>query len=120
MSGHSFGAVTTEAVSGEALPISGKKFTDPRIKAALVFSPSAPLATTAEGVWRGEDSVAAHDRHEGPCAHRQRGHEIAPGRVSGAPRRAEYEVVLHDAEHSSSPIARYRVTASRATRIIIA
>src|ERR1035441_9611950 len=29
MSGHSFGAVTTEAVSGETLPVGGQKFTDP-------------------------------------------------------------------------------------------
>ena len=42
MSGHSFGAVTTEAVSGESLPLGGQKFTDPRIRAAVIFSPSAP------------------------------------------------------------------------------
>lgn len=47
MSGHSFGAVTTEAVSGETLPVGGQKFTDPRIKAAVVFSPSAPRAGSA-------------------------------------------------------------------------
>ena len=42
MSGHSFGAVTTEAVSGESMPLGGQKFTDPRIKAAIAFSPSSP------------------------------------------------------------------------------
>jgi dienelactone hydrolase len=42
MSGHSFGAVTTEVVGGEALPKIGRRFTDPRITAALAFSPSAP------------------------------------------------------------------------------
>ena len=42
MSGHSFGAVTTEAVSGESMPLAGKKYTDPRIKAAVIFSPSSP------------------------------------------------------------------------------
>ncbi len=47
MSGHSFGAVTTEAVAGETLPVVGQKFTDPRIKAAIVFSPSAPRTGTA-------------------------------------------------------------------------
>lgn len=41
MSGHSFGAVTTQAVSGQAFPI-GKGFTDPRIKAAVLMSPSPP------------------------------------------------------------------------------
>lgn len=41
MAGHSFGAVTTEAVSGERFR--GRAlFTDPRIKAALALSPSSP------------------------------------------------------------------------------
>jgi predicted dienelactone hydrolase len=44
MSGHSFGAITTEAVSGENLPFTAKEFTDPRIKAAIAFSPSPPRA----------------------------------------------------------------------------
>ena len=43
MSGHSFGAVTTEAVSGEAFP-GGISFTDARIRAAIAFSPSSPRA----------------------------------------------------------------------------
>jgi predicted dienelactone hydrolase len=47
MSGHSFGAVTTQAVSGESLPAGGQKFMDPRIKAALILSPSAPRAANA-------------------------------------------------------------------------
>ena len=47
MSGHSFGAVTTETVSGQMLPMGGQRFTDPRIKAAVVFSPSAPRAGSA-------------------------------------------------------------------------
>jgi predicted dienelactone hydrolase len=42
MSGHSFGAVTTQAVSGQSFPLVGARFTDPRIKAAVVFSPSRP------------------------------------------------------------------------------
>ena len=40
MSGHSFGAVTTQGVSGQQFP--GKSFTDTRIDAALMFSPSPP------------------------------------------------------------------------------
>ena len=43
MSGHSFGAVTTQAVSGQVFPI-GKGFTDPKIKAAVLMSPSPPRA----------------------------------------------------------------------------
>src|SRR5450432_1112566 len=47
MSGHSFGAVTTEAVSGETLPLSGTQLTDPRIRAAVILSPSVPVSATA-------------------------------------------------------------------------
>ena len=41
MSGHSFGAVTTQAVSGQVAPL-GKGFTDSRIQAAVIMSPSGP------------------------------------------------------------------------------
>lgn len=44
MSGHSFGARTTEGVSGQALPRAGTSFTDPRIDAAVIFSPSTGKA----------------------------------------------------------------------------
>ena len=52
MAGHSFGAVTTQAVSGQRFP--GKKtgWTDPRIRAAIALSPSQPRtgnASTAFG-----------------------------------------------------------------------
>ena len=42
MSGHSFGAVTTQAVSGQNYGRRGQLFTDERIKAAVAFSPSPP------------------------------------------------------------------------------
>jgi len=42
MSGHSFGALTAQAVSGQRLPLGMQNVTDPRIKAALMMSPSAP------------------------------------------------------------------------------
>lgn len=42
MSGHSFGAVTTQAVSGQTFPLGGMSLTDKRIKAAITFSPSSP------------------------------------------------------------------------------
>jgi hypothetical protein len=45
---HSFGAVTTEAVSGQAAPGGLLTFTDPRIKAAVIFSPSSPNVGTAK------------------------------------------------------------------------
>jgi predicted dienelactone hydrolase len=58
MSGHSFGAITTQAVSGQAFPFvggglasrragassgrAGTSTTEPRIKASVIFSPSGP------------------------------------------------------------------------------
>jgi predicted dienelactone hydrolase len=42
MSGHSFGAVTTQGVSGQRTALGAASFTDGRIKAALAMSPSSP------------------------------------------------------------------------------
>lgn len=48
LGGHSFGAVTTQAVAGQALPMFGNRENDPRIRAALVLSPSWPAGNLAE------------------------------------------------------------------------
>ena len=53
MSGHSFGAVTTQAVSGQSLAIGGARFTDPRINVAVAMSPSVPAAGSAERAFGG-------------------------------------------------------------------
>jgi len=42
MSGHSFGAITTQAVSGQSYGLQGQTYTDSRIKAAIALSPSMP------------------------------------------------------------------------------
>ncbi len=42
MSGHSFGAVTTQGVSGQQFLMGLRDYTDPRIDAALAMSPSSP------------------------------------------------------------------------------
>lgn len=47
MGGHSFGAVTTQAVSGQKFGPLGQKFTDKRIRAAVAFSPSPPAIGSA-------------------------------------------------------------------------
>lgn len=102
MSGHSFGAVTTQAVSGEWFPIEGDKLTDSRIKAAVVFSPSTPkfgdaarafgsvripwlLMTGTEDLSPIGEADMASRRGVYPALH-------------GAPK---YEVVLDKAEHSA-------------------
>jgi len=101
MSGHSFGAVTTEAVSGEILPLSGQKFADPRITAAIAFSPSSPKTGGAEKAFgsvkipwllmTGTQDVAPIGDQD--VASRLK---VYPA-LRGAPK---YEVVLHNAEHS--------------------
>jgi predicted dienelactone hydrolase len=53
MSGHSFGAVTTQAVSGQTMPIGNISFTDPRIQAAVIFSPSGPRRGDAKPAFGG-------------------------------------------------------------------
>ena len=42
MSGHSFGAGTTQAVSGQIYPVLKEQWTDQRIDAAIMYSPSYP------------------------------------------------------------------------------
>jgi predicted dienelactone hydrolase len=107
MSGHSFGAVTTQAVSGQNYATIGPRFTDPRIKAALVLSPSRPtngdpqtafsgvtlpwmLMTGTKDVARiGGGTIGAADVASRlavyPC--------LPPG--------SKYELVLDGAEHSA-------------------
>jgi len=52
MSGHSFGAITTQAVSGQHYPLAAMQGSaDPRIVAAIAFSPSPPM--------RGHDDAGA-------------------------------------------------------------
>jgi predicted dienelactone hydrolase len=46
MSGHSFGAVTTQAVSGQRNARGENQFTDKRISAALAMSPNSPKTAT--------------------------------------------------------------------------
>ena len=101
MSGHSFGAVTTEAVSGETLPLSGQEFTDPRIKAAVVFSPSAPQvgsAAKAFGAVKIPWLLMTGTKDLAPIGHADMQSRLAvyPA-LQGAPK---YELVLHNAEHS--------------------
>jgi predicted dienelactone hydrolase len=102
MSGHSFGALTTQAVSGESLPGGAQPATDPRIKAALPMSPSAPRrgdAADAFGavaipwmVMTGTNDVA-----------RIGGQTLAMRMAvfPALPPGSKYELVLDGAEHSA-------------------
>lgn len=102
MCGHSFGAVTTQAVSGQAIPLQGRKFLDARIDAALPMSPSKPKAGDVQ---RAFAQVAI------PWLLMTGTADTSPiGDLDVADRLAvypalpttidRYELVLHEAEHS--------------------
>ncbi len=106
MSGHSFGAVTTQAVSGQVMG-RNLSFTDPRIVAAVALSPSSPQ--------RGEPREAfgqvkipwllmtgTHD--EALIGHADVASRLAvyPALPPGDEGRVnKYELVLHNGEHSA-------------------
>jgi predicted dienelactone hydrolase len=101
MSGHSFGAVTTEAVSGETLAMTGQKFTDPRIRAAIAFSPSIPQVGSpakAFGAVKIPWMLMTGTEDVAPIGHMDAASrlKVYPA-LHGAPK---YEVVLFNAEHS--------------------
>ena len=101
MSGHSFGAVTTEALGGETLPISGRALTDTRVSAALVLSPSMPSSGNGERAF-GNVTIPWF-LMTGTLDNAPIGHATVASRrevykyLKGAPK---YELVLNRAEHS--------------------
>ena len=101
MSGHSFGAVTTQAVSGQQFPL-GRSFTDARIKAAMALSPSVPP--------RGEASSAFGSvtipwlLMTGTADASLIGGQTPASRLGvypALPKGQKYELVLDGAEHSA-------------------
>jgi predicted dienelactone hydrolase len=100
MSGHSFGAVTTQGISGESFPVMGTRNTDPRITASVILSPSAPHGGDAKGAFAtvtvpwllmtGTEDVAAVG--DATLADRL---AVYPALPAGR----KYEVVLDGAEH---------------------
>jgi predicted dienelactone hydrolase len=102
MSGHSFGAVTTQAVSGQTFPWVGARFTDGRIRAAIAFSPSGP---------KSGDAAAAFGSVGIPWMLMTGTRDVAvigdtdvASRLAvfpALPKGDKYELVLFDAEHSA-------------------
>ena len=102
MSGHSFGALTTQLVSGQRAPLVGARFTDARIDAALLLSPSSPRRGSPSDAF---GSVAIPwllmtGTHDGapvggqtPATRR----EVFPALPVGS----KYELVLDGAEHNA-------------------
>lgn len=102
MSGHSFGAMTTQSVSGESIGGMGTRFTDPRIHAAIAFSPDIPSKgdpkaafATVSIPWMlmtGTKDVSVVSR-----ATVESREAVFPALPPGD----KYEVVLENAEHSA-------------------
>jgi predicted dienelactone hydrolase len=99
MSGHSFGAVTTQAVSGQRFV---RDFTDSRLKAAVIMSPSAPRRgdpTQAFGGVKIPWLLLTGTRDTAPI-----GDADVASRLSvfpALPAGGKYELVLYNAEHSA-------------------
>ncbi len=102
MSGHSFGAVTTQAVSGQRTRLGRAVFTDPRIDAAVIMSPSSPNNGTPESAF-GKVSVpwllmtGTKDLAVIGNADMEARLAVFPALPPGG----KYELVLYDAEHSA-------------------
>lgn len=114
MSGHSFGALTTQAVSGQTSQRSNFNVTDPRIKAAIPMSPSSPSNGTPD---------QAFAKVQIPWMLMTGTEDVSPiGGQSAASRRVvftalppgdKYEVVLYKGQHSAftdRPLPRDRGT----------
>jgi predicted dienelactone hydrolase len=101
MAGHSFGAVTTQAVSGQAVP-PGKGFTDPRIKAAVMMSPSGPRQgdpKRAFGDVKVPWMLLTGTRDGSPIAKIDAKSRLVV--FPALPPGGKYELVLDNAEHSA-------------------
>ena len=103
MSGHSFGAVTTQAVSGQSSRLGGQRFTDQRIRAAIAFSPSTPRRgdpATAFGSVKIPWMLMTGTKDTAPI-----GHADVASRLDVYPHLPttidKYELVLDGAEHSA-------------------
>ena len=102
MSGHSFGAVTTQAVSGETTERGRAWFTEERIKAAIAFSPSSPRRGDPEKSF-GKVAIpwmlmtGTKDLSVIGNADMASRLAVYPALPSGD----KYEVVLYNAEHSA-------------------
>lgn len=102
MAGHSFGAITAQALGGERYAGQGALFADPRIKAVLLLSPSGPRRDSPEEAFGAVHlpwllmTGTADDSPLGDM-------DAAARRVvfPALPPGSKYELVLEGAQHSS-------------------
>lgn len=102
MSGHSFGALTTQVVAGETFPLIGQRARDSRIKAALILSPSSPRQGSPQEAFGKVDlpwMLMTGTRDVSPIGDQtvQSRRAVFPALPPGQ----KYELVLCDAEHSA-------------------
>ncbi|MGB6221472.1 alpha/beta hydrolase family protein [Haloferula sp.] len=112
--GHSFGAVTTQAASGQHFGLAGPKYTDPRIDAALALSPSVPRIGNAKRAFgkvtlpmmlmtgTKDESIIGGGTPES-----------RRGVYAALPPGSKYELVLKDAEHMAFSDASHQRTRNR-------
>lgn len=102
MSGHSFGAVTSQAVGGQTMPL-GKSLVERRVSAAVMMSPSSPVPGRDPKRFFGEVAIPwllmTGTKDDSPIrdidAKSRR--EVFPALPPGD----KYELVLDKAEHSA-------------------
>lgn len=102
MSGHSFGAVTTQAVSGQETERGKALFTDARIAAAVIMSPSSPKRGTPQAAF-GKVSLPwmlmTGTKDTAPIGDIDMESRLAV--FPSLPPIGKYELVLFGAEHSA-------------------
>ncbi len=102
MSGHSLGASTTQAMSGQLFSHGAYSYTDQRIKAAIALSPSSPgRGTDPKEAFGGVNPMDADDRNKRFHGDREWRCKVPAGRVCRTPPGRKYELVLDGAEHSA-------------------
>jgi len=101
MSGHSYGASTTQGVSGQSAPLIGQRYTDRRIDAAVMFSPNRPRRTEPKDAF-GKVSIPwmlmtgtkdTSQINDTTVADRRQVYPALPVSID------KYELVLNDGEH---------------------
>lgn len=102
MSGHSFGAQTTQGVSGQIFPTAAQRFTDSRIQAALAFSPAPPKVGDVSAAFAGVKipwMLMTGTKDSSPIGNATPESRLAV--FPALPVGDKYELVLENAEHSA-------------------